>query len=484
MDTPAPVDMLLFEGFCLNRRGGGLFRQGEGGVSGPVAIGSRALDVLGFLIDRRGDLLSRDEIMTAAWPGTMVEDNNLAVQISALRRLLDQDRVEGSCIQTVPGRGYRFVAPVTRSDAGLPQDGVRPPPRLSIVVLPFTNLSDDREQQYFADGITEDLTTDLSRIAGSFVISCNTAFTYKEKRVDTRQIGHGLGVLYVLEGSIRRSGNQVRVNAQLIDAETDAHVWAERFQRDAADLFALQDEITGRIAIALNFAMVGAEAARATANPDALDYLFRGRAVRFKPPTRDRIEEAIGLFERALALDPRSAEAQTSLAIALTDRVLMDMSNTRAADIARAEGLLEQALTVSPNGPRAHWAKGQVLRAQGRPADAIPEYEAAVALDRNLASAYATLGQCKLLTGLLEEAAPLEERAIRLSPCDSALGYWYDMIGLTHLLQSRTDEAIVWLEKARSASPARPIPAPRSPQPTESRGRATTLPPNSPKPAG
>src|SRR5271168_228006 len=144
-------------------------------------------------------------------------------------------------------------------------------PRLSIVVLPFTNLSDDREQQYFADGITEDLTTDLSRLADILVISRNTAFTYQGKRVETKQIGRELSVRYVLEGSVRRSGNQIRVNAQLIDAETDAHLWAERFDRDMGDLFALQDEITHRIAVALNLELIVAEATRPTENPDALD---------------------------------------------------------------------------------------------------------------------------------------------------------------------------------------------------------------------
>ena len=151
-------------------------------------------------------------------------------------------------------------------------------PRLSIVVLPFTNLSNDPEQQYFADGITEDLTTDLSRIADMFVISRNTAFTYRNKPVDTKQIGRELGVRYVLEGSVRRSGNRVRVNAQLIDAETDAHLWAERFDGDTGDLFALQNEITSRIAIALNLELIAAEAARPTEHPDALDYILRGRA--------------------------------------------------------------------------------------------------------------------------------------------------------------------------------------------------------------
>ena len=325
---------------------------------------------------------------------------------------------------------------------------------MSIVVLPFANLSNDPEQQYFADVITDDVTTDLSRVAHSFVISRSTAFTYRNKPIDTKQIGRELGVRYVLEGSVRRSGNQVRVNAQLIDAEADAHLWAEQFDGNIGDLFALQNAITSRIAIALDFAMVSAEAARPPANPDALDYMFRAHAAGSKPPTPDSMAEVIGLLERALALDPGSAEGQIRLAATLTGRVLMQMSNTAAADIARAKHLLGQ---VSPDTALAHWAKGQLLREQYRYADAIPEYEAAIALDRNATHAYASLGQCKLLTGSLEEVVPLVNQAIRLSPRDPSLGYWYDLIGLTHLLQSRTEEAIVWLEKARTASPARPF---------------------------
>jgi TolB-like protein len=185
---------------------------------------------------------------------------------------------------------------------------MRPVPRLSIVVLPFANLSDDREQQYFADGITDDLTTDLSRVANMFVISRNTAFTYRNKPVDAKHIGRELGVRYVLEGSVRRSGDQVRVNAQPIDAETDAHMWAERFDQGTGDLFALQNEITSRIAVALNVELIAAEAARRSDHPDALDYILRGRAAWAKAPTRDNYREVIDLFERALALLRRSTE--------------------------------------------------------------------------------------------------------------------------------------------------------------------------------
>jgi TolB-like protein len=327
-------------------------------------------------------------------------------------------------------------------------------PRLSIVVMPFINLSNDSDQQYLADGITDDLTTDLSRIAASFVIARSTAFTYKGKAIDAKNVGGELGVRYVLEGSVRRSGNQVRVNAQLIDAETGAHLWAERFDRDTGDLFALQDEITSRIAVALNLELINTEAARPTERPDALDYIFRGRAVVWQPPSRDNYAEAIGLFERALALDPRSVEAQGSLASALAARVIDQMSDSTAADITRAEALAGGALAASPRNPFAHWAKGHVLRAQNRFDEAIAEYETVIALDRNRVAAYAHIGQCKFYKGSIEEYIPLVERVLRLSPRDPLLGVWLGRIGLVHLLQSRIAEAILWLQKARNADPA------------------------------
>ena len=467
--------------------------------------------------------------MEAVWPGTVVEEGNLTVQISALRRILDQNREQGSCIQTVPGRGYRFVAPVKRVEPAAPPIAVRPSgngsgepitrsgepqgpgapsqpgsipagaaprdrhrlwggitaaviaslgllavvaagnwhlpwsgearpvPRLSIVVLPFTNLSDDREQQYFADGITDDLTTDVSRVANMFVISRNTAFTYRNKPVDAKHIGRELGVRYVLEGSVRRSGDQVRVNAQLIDAETDAHMWAERFDRDTGDLFTLQNEITSRIAVALNVELIAAEAARRSDHPDALDYILRGRAAWAKAPTRDNYREVIDLFERALALEPGSVEAQSLLATVLANRVLDYMSDSTTADIERSDRLIGQALAASPRSPLAHWAKGQLLTAKYRYDEAIREYETVIAFNRNSADAYSNLGWCKLYTGSIEETIPLQEQGIRLSPRDPSIGFWYWRIGVVHLLQSRTEEAIVWLEKARSANGRLPV---------------------------
>jgi TolB-like protein/class 3 adenylate cyclase/Tfp pilus assembly protein PilF len=335
----------------------------------------------------------------------------------------------------------------------------RPPPvapRLSIVVLPFANLSNDPEQEYFADGITEDLTTDLSRLAGMLVISRNTAFTYQGKRVDTRQIGRELGVRYVLEGSVRRSGNQVRVNAQLVDAETDTHLWAERFDGSTVDLFALQDWVTRRIALALDLELIRTEASRKIDNPDAFDCILRGRATAAKPPTRDNYADAISWFERALALDPQSADAQSHLADALSGRVLDQMTDTAVADIARAQDLVGQALAASPRSPIAHYVNANILRQMRRCEEAISEYQTVIELDHNEPGAYANLGWCKLLTGAIEEAIPALEQAQRLSPRDSRAGNWQARIGLVHLLQSRIDEALLWLAKAGSTSPALP----------------------------
>jgi adenylate cyclase len=453
----ATAGIFEFEEFRLDRWGDGLSRRDESGVFVPVPIGSRALDVLSVLVERPGELVTKEEIMGAVWRRSVVENANLTVQIAALRRVLDQGRSEGSCIQTVAVRGYRFVVPVTHIETAASVAGApRAAPRLSIVVLPFADLSEGGGQQYFADGITDDLTTDLSRIAGMLVISRNSAFTYKAKPVNAKQIGRELSVRYVIEGSVRWSGKQVRVNTQLIDAESDAHLWVERFDRNTGDLFALQDEIARKIAVALDVKLVSTEAARGTDDPDVLDCILRARAAYFRPRTRENYAEMLDLFERALTLDTRSVEAQSYLARTLAGGALDGLTNSPAPDIARAEDLVRRALAASPHNPLALYARGQVLRAQNRIEAAIREYDAVLAIDRNCVDALINLGWGKLWTGAFDEMISCQEQVIRLSPRDPRIGNSYHRIGLAHTLQSRTREAIHWLEKARSASPGLP----------------------------
>ena len=498
-----PDDIFLFDRFRLDRRG--LSQRAESGVLVPVPLGTRALDVLAVLVKRAGELVTRDEIIAAAWPGTVVEDNNLNMQVAALRRVLDNGRAPPGCIQTIPRRGYRFIAPVTRARAlassAAPEPdvagdlagprarrryagrrivtaaaigalvlavagtiawkiesrwfaGMRPAPRLSIVVLPFADLGNDPVQHYFADAVTEDLTTDLSRLADMRVISRDTAFTYKDKPVNAKEIGRELGVRYLLEGSVQRSGKEVRINAQLIDAEADTHLWADRFDRDIGDLFAVQNEITGRIAAALNLQLTASEAARRVEHPDALDYIFRGRAEIYKPASRRNFAAAVADFEEALKLDPGSVEAQSRLAIALASRALDDMSGTTAVDIARGTRLVEQALATAPGNVLAHFARAQLLRAQHQCEAAIPEYEIVLAANRNSLASIGNIGRCQIYLGLLDKAVALEQQAIRLSPRDPFLVVWYFRLGQARLLQSRIGEAITWLEKAHDANPA------------------------------
>ncbi len=326
-------------------------------------------------------------------------------------------------------------------------------PRLSIVVLPFANLSRDPAEQYFVDGITEDLTTDLSRLPHMLVISSNSAFTYRDKSVSAKEIGRELGVRYVLEGSVERSGSEIRANAQLVDAATDTHLWAELFDRRVGDLFALQNEITGRIANTLRLELVGVEAARLTDHPDALDYIFRGRAALAQPASKENYGIATGFFEQALALEPRSVEVRNLLAATLVAQVLDDFSGSPDSDLARADTLVAQALAVSPNSAGAHYAKGVLLRARGRPDEAAFEFGKALAFDPNWVSALYHLAWCKWMTGSIDEVVPLAEQAMRLSPRSPNIGSWYWRIGSVYLLQSHVGDAVLWLERARSANP-------------------------------
>lgn len=332
-----------------------------------------------------------------------------------------------------------------------------PVPRLSIVVLPFANLAADPAQQYFADGITEDLTTDLSRLADMSVISPDTAFTYRGEPVRAKQIRSELRVRYILDGSVQRAGDHVRIDTQLIDTDTDTNLWAARFDRGISDLLAVQSEITERIAVALDLKLVASAAARRTEHPDALDHIFRGRAAIYRPASRQNFAAAIAEYEQALASDPHSVEAQSRLSTALSSRVLDNMSDTIGPDLEQASRLAEQASAAAPESPLVHFAKAQLLRAQHHCKAAISEYEAVLAANRNVLAAVSNIGRCKIYLGLMDDGVALEEQAIRLSPRDPFLGVWYFRIGQARLLQARTDEAIRWLEKANNQNSAYPF---------------------------
>jgi TolB-like protein/class 3 adenylate cyclase/Flp pilus assembly protein TadD len=351
--------------------------------------------------------------------------------------------------QTPPSAAEHVVSGST------PQASVTP--SLSIVVLPFANLSGNPEQDYFVDEIIADLTADLSRIDGSFVIARSTAYTYKGKAIDVRQIGGELGVRYVLEGSVQRTGEQVRVNAQLIDAISGAHVWADRFDFDRVDLAAMQNEITGRIAASLSLTLVKAEGVRVErehrTNPDALDYTLRGRAVLKRGASHEINLEAGRLFEQALKLDPAQVEALVFLANALIGDVLDLWSSSPAEDLAHAEALLDRAFTLDPNRAEAYHNKGLLLQARGRLDEAANEFRKAIALDRNLARSYRALGQMRTYVGHPEEAAPFLQQAMRLSPRDPTLGIMQYHMGYLNLVLGNDDAALEWLLRARSTNP-------------------------------
>jgi adenylate cyclase len=465
----------LFEGFHLDRRG--LFRRGELGILMPVAIGGRAFDLLGVLVESHGETLSKAEIMAAVWPKAAVEEGNLTLQISALRRLLDRGRSEGSCIQTVARRGYRFAAVVTqveaaaneaaamtsaevaasRPAAAVPRGGLGPLPRLSIVVLPFTSLSSDLEQDYFADGITEDLTTDLSRIAGSFVIARSTAFVYKAKPVDAKQVGRELGVRYVLEGSVRQSGHRVRINVQLIDAETGGHLWAERFDADRRNLAEAADEITGRLARTLNLELVEAAGRRIeqemAADPDTDDLAMHGWALFYRPWSLATLQDAQRAFEQALDLDPQSVGARIGLATVLAAAMLEGWSNPLPEDQARVEQLLTEVFARSANDSMAYHAMAMLRRSQNRLTEARIAAERSVALDHNNSAALYELGVTHMYLGRPEVGLPHIEKAIWLSPRDPRVPAMQYGLGRCHMLLGHLDQAIDLFNRVRAAIP-------------------------------
>jgi TolB-like protein/class 3 adenylate cyclase/Tfp pilus assembly protein PilF len=328
------------------------------------------------------------------------------------------------------------------------------PPRLSIVVLPFANIGGDSEQDYFVDGVTESLTTDLSRIRGSFVIARNTAFTFRGKAFDVTKIGRELNVLYALEGSVQRSGNRMRVNVQLLDAQNSSHLWAERFEKPVTDLFEMQDEIVARIANTLNAQLVAAEARRAerAPAPDSLDLYFQGEAWVNKGVTFESMNKAHSFFERALALDPTNVDALAGMAQVEANFAISLSTSDKAARFAAAEEAAAKALSLAPDHAPAHVSLGMVLGFTHRAAQGIAEFERALALDRNMAGAHALIGQNKLFIGRAEETEAHVLEALRLSPRDPWAYVWRLTAGFAACLLGRNEEAASWFRQSIEAN--------------------------------
>ncbi|MEO9211650.1 MAG: hypothetical protein ABI242_00685, partial [Caulobacteraceae bacterium] len=323
--------------------------------------------------------------------------------------------------------------------------------RLSIVVLPFANMSRDPEQDYFVDGVTESLTTDLSRIHGSFVIARNTAYTYKGKSVDVTDIGEELNVRYALEGSVQRAGDRLRVNVQLISAETGAHLWAERFDKPVADIFEMQDEIVSRLARALDVELVAAEARRAVgaADADSMDLYFQGQAVVNHSFGVEEAATGRDLFERALALDPKNVDALSALAYGNALAVaMMLVPDAGATSFAAAEKAALEAVDLAPNHAKAHLALGLVYSFTDRAALALAEYRRALELDRNFAPAYAGIALASIYGGLAEEAEGYLLQAFRLSPKDNEAQLWSLTAGVSKMYTGEAAEAEVWFRKS------------------------------------
>ncbi len=450
-----------------------------------IALTRGEFVLLRAFVSRPGRVLSRDALLDATFHRQFEPfDRSVDVLVGRLRRKIESDPKEPRLIVTVPGEGYRFdglakaLASMPKTDAQIaeinPDEFVRRdngakvgdgsaiaprsheagPPRLSIVVLPFANMSDDLGLDYFVDGVTESLTTDLSRIRGAVVIACNTAFTYKGKPLDVKTIGRELNVRYVLEGSVQRNGSRMRVSAQLIGAESGHHLWAERFDKPLADLFDMQDEIVARLANALSAQLVAAEARRAekAPNPDSMDLYFQGLAWLNRGLIPGNVAQARDYFDRALTADPDNVDALIGSAVADAVEGASAFVANPVAAFAAAEAKLTKALSSVPDHAGAHMSLGLVDIWTKRAAEGIAEAEHALTLNRNLASAHSLIGYGKLFVGRAEETESHIAEALRLSPRDTMAYTWMFYAGLAKSGFGSYEQAVAWFRRSIDAN--------------------------------
>ena len=423
---------------------------------------------LGDVVEEADGDLMGDGVNIAARLERIAEPGGICLSHAAYEQVRDKVKAEFADLgeQSLKNivRPVRVYALKTSSEgvslasqAATPD--TRSPPRLSIVVLPFANMGGDPEQEYFADGVTESLTTDLSRVRGSFVIARNTAFTYKDKAIDVRTLGRELNVRYLLEGSVQRRGDRMRVNVQLIEAYSGNHLWAERFDKPVADFFDMQDEIVARLANQLRVELISAEARRSqrTPNPDSFDLLLQGLAWHNKAPTSDNLAQARGFFERALMLDPGNVDALVQMASVDFTVAAYHLPDDRAERLAAAEAALMKALSLAPDHARAHNCLGCVLGVTNRAEQGIAECERALAIDRNLAPAHAVIGARKMYVGRAEETEAHVQEALRLSPRDTAAHYWLTLAGIAKSFLGLHEEAVDRLRRSMEVNRNNPL---------------------------
>jgi TolB-like protein len=439
-----------------------LFRGSE-----PVALGQRAVALLRVLVERAGVPVNKDALIEAAWAGLAVEESNLTVQIAALRRVFGEEAGGEGWIETLSRRGYRYVGPIGAMEnngsgvAAITQAQLTPtlPDKPSIAVLPFQNMSGDREQEYFADGMVDDIITALSRIHWLFVIARSSSFTYKGKAVDVKLVGRELGVRYVLEGGVRKAGDRVRITAQLIDAGTGAHLWADRFDGALEDIFGLQDRVSASVVGAIAPKLEQAEIERAKRKPteslDAYDNYLRGLArLNQDPSDREANSDALRLFSRAIELDQGFATAYGMAAWCYVWRKANGWMADRGHEIAEAERLARQAVAIGKDDAIALARGGHALAFVVGDFDAGAAFiDRALVLNPNFAIAWYLSGAVRTFLGEPELAIEHLARAMRLSPLDPLSFAMQTIWAHASFFAGRYDEALSWAQKALRDQP-------------------------------